>query len=111
MKNQKSGIEIVNETLEELNSIKLEIIRNLKEARENDGHIKIICFWPENFVPISFNDDGTPTWVKLHDAINITHTIRNDKGEPPMIKSQNSFYELKLNWICDKIDATRSLLD
>lgn len=116
MSNLKSAIEIVNEVLAMQELEMVDTIKNLKYARENNGHLKITCFWPETFICVSKNGNefelcNTPTLFNLHDALNVTHSIRNGHGQHPIMKTQISFYEMKLEWLSTQIENTQSLLN
>jgi len=114
--NTKSAIELVNEVLDLQHIELLETRKKLQNARENNGHLKMICFWPETFLCVENTDSqfkisNTPTLFNVHDAINVLLKVKNNEGQQPKMKTEISFYELKLDWLLTQIENTQSLLD
>jgi len=74
--NTKSAIELVNEVLDLQNIELLETRKKLQNERENNGHLKMIYFWPENFPCIKNTDSqfkisNTNTLFNVNDDINV----------------------------------------
>ena len=116
MKNQKSAIEIVNEVLVTMNKELATTIKNLKNARETNGHLRMVCFWPETFTCVSYENGkleitNTPTLFGIHDAINVIANVTNGHNQHPKMKTETSFYELKVEWLSQQIENTQSLLN